>query len=742
MFAVPSLLWLAFSSTVVHGSEPPVRPSQPLQPPLCTITVFPAKDNDPTAGDPTGLELHLIPGGGTEWAGERVLPVGSSFQLPGDNARYLSWIEGRDLVSRQYVMWVINPGREPCPDRGALYAVGPAGTVSLDPRISIPKRTSLRLLSLANGFNRRVLDPAKMRSGAMMPAGAVVAGLHNDTGDEYVALSRPQSLGRAARLLVAPESPAGIASFLLVRVELSAGLRPEQLADVVMNLQTPEGKARHPDAFARGEWRLYAIWYDLESRIATVGAAGSTAWAPPVQVALHASQVETIDLRLQKLPTLTVDVSLPEPLASKDRKLVVQSLFPGRPPLRETAVADKTIEAVLANLPAEKLRVTLLVDAWEISQEVDLSPGKDETVVFAPRAVRVSGTVYRGSDPSRAFVAFQQRSGHWVETSTDANGRYDLAVLAPLCGARVRLAGLDSPFYDVCGCIDREDRQIDFHLPSNALRVEVRDARTGEGIDGAQVLAHVKGNDGQSQAVPLKTGPDGTVALPPCRPGHLHLQVRAEGFASREVDRDVTEKTTDESIVVDLLPEADVVDLVVALPDGTPAADAAVAVAMSAELPPSWGEACDGAGHVAVPRDAGALIAVRHPKAGALVAPWLPGKDQASMSLALPPPAPPLEIAVVDATGRPLPRARITLWVGGVRLGQILQRWLLPSSVPNADNNGLWRAVGLPALPIAVVACATGSQNVDDLLLTGALDSLRTPLSPPWPAPLRLVAVR
>jgi 5-hydroxyisourate hydrolase-like protein (transthyretin family) len=273
-----------------------------------------------------------------------------------------------------------------------------------------------------------------------------------------------------------------------------------------------------------------------------------------------------------------------------------------------------------------------------------------------------------------------------------------------------------------------ESRQLDFHLPDNRFTVKVVDRKTGRGVAGAEVEIESSFGEELSSVISTgdRTGGEGLLDLPPMNVGRLQLRVQAARYQEATSTLDISERDRGRPIRIELdrLPSGE--EIAIELADGRPAAGAEAALFRSTtdSSLPWWQASADQEGRLELPRErAGSLLLIRNPAAGAVAIDALAIGER----LRLPPRAPDLAITVQDRAGNPAPTTALALRLGGVEVAGRALSFLVGNPLPATDGFGVFRAAGLPAVRLEVLAWV---DSLKGLALRGALSNLATPFDP------------
>ncbi len=701
-------------------------------------------------GDPAGYTVHLVPRSDPDR--ELVFPAGRWFLPAREREVYRWWIEGNGRIGpyQTILHWRL---REVTPDypggRPHVHPTVRAGTVRWP--CSGPGSLQLRLLALPEtvtlpgpwdhlplAFARRV-PCAAGPGGVPMPPATVVAAVYDREARRYLALSRPFAVAAGGTVSVDPRPPAAPATDVLLRLRRprARDLRRGEPPTLEVALSVDGGAARPPDATVRDPFSVDALWYGVTGRVATVRVRSRLYRAEPLELALPSGGVAFAEARLHELPSLEVDLDLPEEMLEREREVAVEVRRPGgEEPLAREEIAEPVATLRFPHLPAERLTAVLVAGPWRWQEEADLSAGEDRVVSFRPEVIRVTGTVYHGREPAEATVGFSTGGGRETVVRTDGDGRYRALLYRPgFYMVTVRLEDGSPPWVEMPEEPIERDTELDLHLPDNRYAVRVLDAAGGTPIRGAEVRVESRAESGPVSTFAVTTGEDGVAVIPPLRPGSVRLVANAHGYREGSVEAPVPEDAGERELEIRLEREEAGRAVELVLPDGRPASTAELLLlGPPPGLPRLWRGQADARGRATLPARPGApLLAVRHPEAGVLLAPTPPPEGE-PVRIRLPGRAPPLAVRPVRPGGAPapLPFVRLAVRVGGVWVpaGQLLAvRW----------EEGALVLDGLPAAPVTLVAWRA-DPGLDAAGAAGLSDRAVT-VAPPWPGPLTLEIV-
>jgi hypothetical protein len=694
---------------------------------IAAVAFWPALEGR-VPSDPRGCTVHLVPEPDPDR--EIVQPCGTWFLLARERTKYAWWLEGPGWISpRTLVMHYAQVPAEGRESRAAVAPVVAAGVVFLPGETRTPAKWSLRLLSADGVFQRRV-RPEQALAGVAMPAGRVLAAIHDDDTGEYTALGRPTLLTANGRVAVTPRPPAPPNTDVLVVLERPRLVAPD--ADEVAGAFVTPGARIRPDVVVRHPERVFLFWFALAEKAGRVEVTSASVWAKPPELRLRPGAVEVQEARLRVKPSLRVSVLLPSVLADKPVTVSVEA-FDNPMSIAERTLGRDETAVELRALPPDRLHLVVHAGSWEFLQEVDLSGGDDMEVSVEPKPLYVRGTVTRGNEGTPATVRFRAgRGDQWAEAVADSAGRYEIALFKPgRYFIEVLAPGAAGPFFLMPLAKVDADRELDIRLPVGTVRVTVRDAETRLPVPGAAITVTNAASDGVKTVDSVHGDERGQASLPPQRPGTFALHVSADAYEDSDIAAQSVPETEDvREVEVALRARRDSLKVDVWLPDGTPAGGAAAWLTAAPESVPEFTGACDAAGHCIVPRKVGLLLFVRHPQAGFAVAPLTEPPGDRSLQVQLTPSAPPLVVHAIKSSGEGAAFARVAVWVGELRLSGPLLQWLT-GAPPAASREGFWHASNLPAGPIAVLAWSPGS-GLEGAIAGGAFDSQRVPVVYPW----------
>jgi Carboxypeptidase regulatory-like domain len=667
---------------------------------------------------------------------ELLYPCGKWFQPPAEGS-YRVWLEMPGLISEGHsvLMWE----DEPFTGRGLALAMGvePAGTIALAPTVPIGNEQSFRFV-LLRGVHKGKLRPAfdrrlsgdRARKGAAVATGSVLAGIFDRKTDDAIALARPVEVRAGKTSFATPAPPAKGSDVLVVLGRPAPAVAADPEVNVVLQV---DGNARRPDAFSASASNLFAVWYGVEGRSATLVAESSAVQLPPTVLRLTPGKVTTLRARLNGRPRVRASISGPEDRLRGSRLALELRTDPANELLQKLD-ARVNGEFQFDAVAPGAYKVVLLVDDWEFRKRVTLTDDGDEDVAFALSPLVVSGVVYHGRDPAPlAEVAFDI-GRTWMRVKADDGGRYEAIFWKPdEYIAQIDVPERNGPPFLDGGFDIQESRTIDFHVPNTRFAVNVRDAVTGKPIAGARVIAgsiyERSGGPGRSSQTAI-TDADGRAMLPPLRPGEMSIRAQADGYLDSDTQRDVvTRNDARGDFTISLRPVGETISATIRNPDGTPASAAQVwAVgATGGHQPPLWSGAADANGVIAIPRAVRNATFLIRPRDAAVAVRRLEREDEVTWSL----------VPAARLTVHAARRSRIAVWIDDVRLtGRPLG--LLTGAFEATDNEGVWSSASLPVRSLRVLAWRTASVAAVE---SGSYDLAATPLAYPWPRVVELQPV-
>lgn len=680
--------------------------------------------------DASACRAHVA--GVEDLSSGRIHKCGAWFVPP--RGKHRVWLEGvdahgNDYISPEPLVLTYEPVAAGRP-RGMIAPVVKAGFVAVSNRIRLGPGESIRVISAkteffapTRAFDRPLRD---IREPARVPAGIALVGVFDENGNAH-ALERPLPIRAGTTASAEPRPPERNSDvFAILKRPIQTYTEP-----VTVSLGI-DGEHRAPDLLIKNNDRLYAVWYGVAARQAVLTAESASAAIVPVTLTLRPGRITSTRHELRRKPVLDVSVIGDIP-SFENVDVTVMRNDEAREIHRQPVPPDGRLQ--IQRLPAESLRVKLLADTWEFSNDVDLTAG-DAGVVFVLEPIRIHGTVYRGIEPAQAKISFGDGMREAVSAVTDDRGEYRAVLWTPASYvAEVRLADRSSPFVDPALRVERSGR-IDFHLPENRVSVRVVDARTGRAIPdakvGVQIVVEHPGVGAMDLAQRYPTDRDGLVVLPPLWAGTARIVASAPGYESSPSRTLLIEGGTEETITLALEKIASR-SVRIVLFDGRPAAGAEGAIVVGERS--VWRGNADQNGVIEIAAFGNdAALVLRHPQAASIGVPLPPAAE--TIAFRSPPAEPPLAIRTTTSDGEPVTFALITIWIDGVRLTGGLAAFAAWNPAAMSDHRGLWTAHNLPAAQIAVLA----TKEVPPMqLATGAYDQLARTV--PYPRPNRTIDV-
>jgi hypothetical protein len=691
-------------------------------------------------GDPTGVEAHLVPLDDLDR--ELVRPAGM-WHRDLEPGRYVYWLEGPGTISPSPGM--INQADSGKRGFAVISHMGWAGRVNVELPPAIPEGAQVRMQGLdayMAGENMGFLlwrraDLARARGGLQMPAGRVLASLWDPAESAYVAHSRPVVADPARPAVTRLSPPAAGTSDLLVALR-----RPKQALrvlddDVSLALHTADGNAVAPEVYGRANDRVIAVWYGVAPGTAELRVSSSKTQLPPTFIELRRDRIERHEGRLEEAPNLRIALDLPAIVDGVEPVVTLAQAPRWETIVRETLPAAER-ELVL-QVPPTILDVAAEIGPWRLTKRVDLRDGADAEVTLRAEGVLVSGSVLRGEhfEPGAKLIFGYEEEGTITTLSTE-DGSYEL--LLPRAGwwpVGVRLAGRSTAAVVILEVDEPDSEGIDILVPDNEWVVAVKDATTGEAVQGATVaIANKAAEDGFRTWMRGDTDEAGEAILHPLRPGMAEISARAAGYREQPPRMEEVPEGTDlRRFVLELEPESEAVALSITLADGSPAVGAVAACASpDGSVTAEHESDADGKVRFEPPRPGiDCLLLVRHPQA----APWAGKWRGEAQTIRLRTPGAPLNL-LVSGSGGPVPWAGIFVWIEGYRLdGQALA--FFADQRAAADRDGLWSLGRTPPGDLRVLAVAP---SLGRLAQSGALDSQGAIVSPAGQGIVELAAIR
>jgi len=610
---------------------------------------------------------------------EIVLPCDAKDGVP--RAPHRKWMERGDTISTK---------------NGTMVA---AARVALDQ--PLPKERGVRFINFSDGFVRAVV-------GAMPPGRIGAAVIDRETGN---AVGLIRAMGVAAGTVArrsAEDAPKGRSA-----VYLEMALPKEKKGVLEKFALNIDGHLFPADEFVDAGSRVYAMWYDVDGRSASLIVRGANVRYDGGDVALRPGKITTIRGELRLKPSLDVAVNVN---ASN-----VPAMFVDVDKQRIPVKNHETTR--IESLDAAPVRVFLEIPPWKIARTADLSDGRDALVGYDVSPIEISGVVHYGKDRSKAKIGFLDHDG-WIDIETDDDGAYHTVLWSPRdYVTRVLPSGVTSPFVELVRIY--ESGTYDLDVPRSRYIVRVRNAATGTPIPSANVqmenawTSEERGKENVSLKIPADD--KGEAVLPPLRPGTISVRADAKGFQRSSAQQESVQPDAERTIDIALESIAETVSLKLTLVDGSPAEGAELMATNGDAV--VWHDASDRDGVVDVPRSViGALLLVRHPRGGSVARVW-DGRE----SLQLPAAAPPITIQTEDKHAAQLSAIIDGTHVSGSQLA------FLAWSNASTDRDGLWSARNLPCA-LRLIAWKRAGPTA---IASGAYDALATVVA--CPSPNRIV---
>jgi len=700
--------------------------------------------DDDQPADPKGFQAHLA--STRQPHAEHVYPAGT-WIVP-EPGTYRLWLESRDSIS-PYPLIVEFPPASASEKGLALTspAVPAAKLTFLQESVEMPEEAcSVWWLHLDSHVVKDVVHHEMIRQVPLpqadedteFPEGHVVGFLRADESGEILALtSVTEAKAGTVNQISSQPLPADL-SALLLQLHRPVPVRLSAEDDLVLRLRLSGGRTEEPDAVIRATERIYAIYSHLPPGDAKLEVTSSHVGLPPTDLRLRAGRIEHDEIDLRKLPRLEVTLILPPQLDGLSPTVHVMDRETGDRMEKELGPGQD--RADFEAVPPSRLKVIAVVGNWELQDQLDLRDWSDGSVTLVADGTSVYGTVFYGKEPHQASLEFSTGEvSEPLKVETDGEGNFEaFFVNQANYSLAVTLAGRSMPymtFYEV-----DEDGRHDIVLPANQYVFHVADAVTGDAIEGAKVMVQNRrdGELGIVTSFTAVTGGDGSAITHPMAPGELEYLAEAEGYRPSEPEsEDVPESREERIREIEILlePEGESRPLALRLAGGAPAAGAQL-MAPSGSGAPLWQGVADGTGKVAVPKSLqGSLILARHPSAGGAVR-ILRGFAEA-WDLASP--ASPLRLQAVRSNGEAVPWAGVVFWIGDLRLPESALTWLAGSPV-HVDRSGLLVWPNPPREPVAVLLYRP-DPDLHQVVQSGAYDTRRTQIAPPWPDAVRVEVV-
>jgi Carboxypeptidase regulatory-like domain len=645
---------------------------------------------------------------------EQTASCGVPLRVP--RGSWIAFIEVGEQVGTRAVS--LAEGESSRPRTPLALATRIGGRVRLAPGVELGESQRVLLLSAAEDPSgppgpviSRVLAPAAAAAGALLPAGPALALVWDQRKQYFLAAQGPFTVRAGEVVEIDPRAPESTTVVALLDRPLGGTMDqdgPSRLGDDLELFLAAGGQRHTPELLIHGTDRVIGLWSDPPGQEARVGADSAQVFLPETSVPLRPRQIEHVKASLRPLPSISVQLALPAALRKPGLALGVLAM-PGWRELRELQLEPEAGSITVRHLPPSLLQLELRSAPWKLRQEVDLSDGEDAEVLIEPQLIEMSGTVYRGGQPTKArlglYADLQKETE--LEVAVDDSGRYETVLFRPgTYIAEVLLEGSASGArIEIVEVPDQAAVEQDFHLPDLLVQVEVVDAESEEGIAGAEVgYASEDAETGELFSLISTTDSAGKLDLENLNEGPLQLTASAEGYLpSAPRDLIVGDGST-ETVRIALDPEGTRLGFRIRLPSGDPASGAeGIVVSALTGGQALWSGVADPQGLLRVPsRLRGGMILVRHPAAASA---WrlVPSEAVDADLWQLGPAAEPLRLHTTDAFGSEAPWSPLALsvdgqWISGDALAFAFQ------SRQTSDGNGYWQARGLPRRSIAALA--------------------------------------
>lgn len=671
-----------------------------------------------------GCEVHILQEGGTAYVGKCGAPLPAT-------KRAVGWVQTNTRITP---FLVDVAGGDPV---GVDHLV-PSGVVAFPADRELRRGERLLLVSLvppaAGLFIRKmfVREISSLGITAALPAGRAAIVLMKSNGRPEAASVFTVRPG--ARAVIWPELPKSRDSVLIAWLSRPRLVNRDDEDRVDLRAEDQAGVHR-PLALVNGADALFAIWTSLS---------GSTRLLVDSQkLRLARDSVEMIEGMatavvepLAVLPTLNVAVGtlpadVPEPIPPM--MLTVRSSN-GEPGANRGLPVQSGERYAIESLPAVVLALQLRINDFVIERHVDLTSGSDATVEIPLVPLTVSGTVYRGTIPTRGFLRFLQGSDA-LRVETDYAGSYSVTLWQPgryivetIAADRPGMAALAQDFAIAVS------RTIDIHLPENSLSARVYDSANGRPIDDTRITVHSRWTDasGTSSRIVTLAGSGELTELPPMRTGTASITASAPGYAGPDPIVVVVSGGPDVRVIdVPMTKQSSMGHVQLRLANLAPAAGAEATLWLDDSI--VWRGVADDQGRLALRGKILGRLIVRHRDAASAVILSL----EPEVTLHLEAPAPPALIRMASQSEAPSGSTggRLSVWLaGGVRLSgpeAAFATW--SSELPTPDGFFVLRGLGRRPLRVLATRRASAAQ-----IRTGRFDALATTVSYPW-APVTVV---
>jgi hypothetical protein len=387
----------------------------------------------------------------------------------------------------------------------------------------------------------------------------------------------------------------------------------------------------------------------------------------------------------------------------------------------------------------------------DYARTVDLSGGRDQTVVLDPQLITIRGRLLVGDQPRAGAVAASTTTGEVREGIAIEDGSFELVTISPVRALSAKLKGRGA-FVDLLNPLVTSSVEHDILIPDNKVSVRVVDADSGDPIAKASVVVrnqYVPAADSDTPRPDPKSAmavsdqviadARGVAILPPQRPGTLSLRATADGYrpSVEEVLVQLSAEDREREATITLRKQEPSARLTIFLQDGRAAAGARILLSSRADaLAPIFEGRATSEGAVDVPLQSGVLL-VTHPDGGFAIQRWSVDESGDERRVVLPSPGGLLNTVVVDSRQEPVPWASVVVFVDDLRIQGSLLAWLTEAP-PASDATGRWVGRNLPSQALRLLAWTRANDRQG---LSGALDGRATSVPYPWPAALSVTAV-
>jgi hypothetical protein len=196
-----------------------------------------------------------------EMESETLYPCGKWFLPPPD--RYWMWAEQGDTISGAQIQ-TLATGNGPIGLR-AIHPMVPAGFVALTEGAS--DTSAARFISLTRRYRSflRSMRGSIAHIPVRIPAGRVAGGVFDRKSGDAIMFFRSADVAAGKMVRFTPARPPSNASGVFVALKSPAGKRKE----LAVNLHVGD-RMVPPDDFVDGGSRIYAIWYAVDGKAATL----------------------------------------------------------------------------------------------------------------------------------------------------------------------------------------------------------------------------------------------------------------------------------------------------------------------------------------------------------------------------------------------------------------------------------------------------------------------------------------